>query len=164
MNKVIVIGCPGSGKSTLSINLSKITELPLYHLDMLYWNADRTTVDKAVFTQRLERILKEDKWIIDGNYGSTIEMRICACDTVIFLDYPTDVCIDGVLSRRGRPRQDMPWVESEDEEDAEFLKFIKSYNNISRPKVLHLLEKYSMKNIIILKSRKESENFLTNIS
>ncbi len=156
----MVIGCPGSGKSTLSIELSKITGLPLYHLDLLNWNADRTTVEKAVFMKRLEQVLKEDSWIIDGNYGSTMEMRMEVCDTVIFLDYHTDVCIEGVLSRRGKARQDIPWVEPEDEEDPEFMEFIKNYNDVSKPKVMELLNKYLTKNIIILNSRGEAERFL----
>ncbi len=163
MERVIVIGCPGSGKSTLSAELHRITGLPLHHLDMMYWNADRTTVEKAVFRQRLEKVLKQERWIIDGNYGSTMERRLQACDTVIFLDYPTDICIDGILSRRGKPRQDMPWIEREDEEDASFIEFVTAYNTDSRPAVIALLERYPMKNVILLKSRREAEQFLNSI-
>lgn len=163
MKKVIVIGCPGSGKSTLSIALSEITGLPLYHLDMMYWNANRTTVEKSVFMQRLTQALEKDEWIIDGNYASTIEMRLSACDTVVFLDYPTDACVDGIRKRRGRPRQDMPWVEKEDEEDAELLEFVVSYNDTSRPKLLELLSNYPEKSVIILKNRDEAQEFLNNI-
>ncbi len=163
MERVMVIGCPGSGKSTLSVELSRITGLPLYHLDMMYWNADRTTVDKAVFRQRLEQVLEEDRWIIDGNYGSTIERRLAACDTVIFLDYPTEVCLDGIRSRRGKPRQDMPWVEGENEEDTEFIRFVTDYNTVNRPVISELLNNNPTKNIIILKSRSESEAFLNSI-
>ena len=86
MQKVIVIGCPGSGKSTFSRALHNITGVSLYHLDMLYWNADRTTVSKEVFRARLAEIIAKDSWIIDGNYGSTLELRMQACDTVVFLD------------------------------------------------------------------------------
>ena len=99
MNKVIVIGCPGSGKSTFSRALHELTGLPLYHLDLLNWNSDKTTVDKKVFIEKLKNVIAQDSWIIDGNYGSTIELRLKECDTVFFLDYPVDVCIDGVKSR-----------------------------------------------------------------
>ena len=158
MKKVIVIGCPGSGKSTVSRALHNKTGIPLYHLDMMYWNADKTTVEKSVFLERLSAVLQKNEWIIDGNYGSTMELRMAACDTVIFLDYPLDVCLDGIKERRGKPRSDMPWIETE--EDAEFIEFIKNYNEQQKPKVLELLEKNSDKNIIIFKSREEADAFL----
>ena len=158
MKKVIVIGCPGSGKSTISRELHNKTGIPLYHLDMMYWNADKTTVEKSVFLERLSVVLEKDEWIIDGNYGSTMELRMAASDTVIFLDCPLDVCLDGIRERRGKPRSDMPWIETE--EDWEFIEFIKNYNEQQKPKVLELLEKYRDKNIIIFKSREEADAFL----
>ena len=158
MKKVIVIGCPGSGKSTVSRTLHNKTGIPLYHLDMMYWNADKTTVEKSVFLERLSDVLEKDEWIIDGNYSSTMKLRMAACDTVIFLDYPLDVCLDGIRERRGKPRSDMPWIETE--EDSEFIEFIKNYNEQQKPKVLELLKKYSDKNIIILESREQADAFL----
>ena len=158
MKKVIVIGCPGSGKSTVSRALHNKTDIPLYHLDMMYWNADRTTVEKSAFIERLSSVLEKDEWIIDGNYGATMELRMAACDTVIFLDYPLDVCLDGIRARRGKPRSDMPWIETE--EDAEFIEFIKNYEEQQKPKVLELLKKHSDKNIIIFKSREQADAFL----
>ena len=158
MKKVIVIGCPGSGKSTVSRALHNKTSIPLYHLDMMYWNADKTTVEKSVFLERLSAVLEKDEWIIDGNYGSTMKLRMAACDTVIFLDYPLGVCLDGIKERRGKPRSDMPWIETE--EDEEFIEFIKSYNEQQKPKVLELLKKYADKNIVIFKSREQADAFL----
>ena len=131
MKRVIVIGCPGSGKSTFARALREKTGLPLYHLDQLFWNADKTTVEKRVFLDRLSRVLGEEEWILDGNYASTMERRLAACDTVFFLDYPLDVCLDGVKARRGKPRGDMPWIETE--EDKEFIEFIKSFQKEQRP-------------------------------
>ena len=157
MKKVLVIGCPGSGKSTVSRALHNKTGIPLYHLDMMYWNADKTTVEKSVFLERLSAVLEKNEWIIDGNYGSTMELRMAACDTVIFLDYPLDVCLDGIKERRGKPRSDMPWIETE--EDAEFIEFIKNYNEQQKPKVLELLEKHGDKNIVILESREQADEF-----
>ena len=158
MKKVIVIGCPGSGKSTVSRVLHNKTGIPLYHLDMMYWNADKTTVEKSVFLERLSAVVEKDEWIIDGNYGSTMELRMTACDTVIFLDYPLDVCLDGIRERRGKSRSDMPWIETE--EDAELIEFIKRYNEQQKPKVLELLEKCSDKNIVILRSREQADVLL----
>ena len=159
----MVIGCPGSGKSTFSRALHQITGIPLFHLDMMYWNSDRTTVEKAVFLKRLSDAIQQNAWIIDGNYGSTIELRLQACDTVIFLDYPLEICLDGIRKRRGKARSDMPWIENEDEEDAEFIEFIKSYNTQSRPQIMDLLNLYSDKNVFIFINRTEADEFLSNL-
>ncbi len=161
MKKAIVIGCPGSGKSTFARALHHKTKLPLYYLDMMNWNADRTVVPREIFKTRLQNAIAGDEWIIDGNYGSTMEMRLQACDTVFFLDYPVEVCLNGIASRKGKKRDDMPWIENIGEEDAEFIAFIKSYNTESRPKVIELLKKYADKNIVIFHSREEADIYLT---
>lgn len=163
MNKIIVIGCPGSGKSTFSKELHNRTGIPLFHLDMMFWNADKTTVEKSVFRKRLFNILKLDKWIIDGNYQSTMESRLRECDTVFFLDYSLETCLEGVRARRGKARTDMPWIEKENEEDAEFVEFIKNYRSESRPIVLALLRQYEHKKIYIFKERSEAEEFLNRL-
>lgn len=163
MQKIIVIGCPGSGKSTFAKTLSSKTGIPLFHLDMLYWNRDKTTVEKDVFIQRLVSVLETEAWIIDGNYASTMEMRLAACDTVFFLDYPTEVCLEGIAARRGTPRSDMPWTEDPDFEDTEFIRFVENYATQSRPAVLELLKKSHTKEIRIFKSRSEAEEFLCSI-
>ena len=160
MERVIVIGCPGSGKSTLSRELHRITGLPLYHLDLLRWNADRTFVSRETLLEKLSPILASERWIIDGNYASTMELRLQACDTVIFLDYPAEVCEGGYLGRRGVPRPDMPWTERDDEIDEEFLSMIRNYGRDNRPAVLELLEKYSEKRRFVFRTREEAEAFL----
>ena len=158
MQKILIIGCPGSGKSTLARALQEKTGIPLCHLDMLYWNADKTVVEKEVFLDRLSAVLATERWIMDGNFSSTMEMRLAACDAVIFLDYPTELCIESVRTRRGKPRPDLPWIEQE--EDAEFMAYIKSFATERRPQILALLEKYGEKRIFIFKSRAEADAFL----
>ena len=158
MKKIIVIGCPGSGKSTFARALHQKTGIPLYHLDRMFWNADKTTVERSVFLARLHAVLEKDTWIVDGNYASTMELRLAACDTVFFLDYPLDVCLDGIRARRGKPRSDMPWVEVE--EDAEFTLFVRSFAERERPKILALLEKYSDKTVFVFSDRRKADAFL----
>ena len=159
---ILIIGCPGSGKSTLARKLQELTGLPLVHLDLLYWNADRTTVPKEIFLKRLDKALKKDRWIIDGNYLSTMELRLARCDRVIFLDLPTQVCLEGVRSRMGKERPDMPWIEIE--EDPEFLSFIKDFQEKSRPVIRSLLERYPNVEQIILTSREETERYLASLN
>lgn len=158
MKRVIVIGCPGSGKSTFARTLHNKTGLPLYYLDQMFWNEDKTTVEKQVFLERLSALLVRDAWIIDGNYASTMARRMAASDTVIFLDYPTEICLEGIRARRGKSRPDMPWIEVE--EDAEFVAFVEHFHEQERPKILELLAQSKDKTLLVFKSREEADAFL----
>lgn len=84
MKKIIVIGCPGAGKSTFARKLRDATGIPLYYLDMLYHKPDKTIVKREEFDIGLNDIIKKDNWIIDGNYQRTLELRLRECDTVFF--------------------------------------------------------------------------------
>ena len=160
MKKVIIIGCPGSGKSTFARKLQLVTGLPLHHLDLIYWKSDRTIVPREEFLEKLHQIMAQEQWIIDGNYASTMEMRMQVCDTVIFLDYPPELCLSGAQERKGKTRPDLPWVESNDLDDSEFMEYIRKFHELNRPTILSLLEKYSDKEIIIFHSREDAEIFL----
>ena len=161
MKKVIVIGCCGSGKSTFARHLHACIWIPLFHLDQLNWNADKTTVEKTVFLKRVKEVIEKDTWIIDGNYGSSMEMRMQACDTVFFLDYPVDICIQGIYDRVGKVRTDMPWIE--DEVDEDLIEFVKNYEKEDRPEVLNLLSKYKEKDIHIFRSRLDANRYLESL-
>ena len=162
MDRVIVIGCPGSGKSTFSRRLHEITQIPLYHLDLMFWNADKTTVEPSIFLDRLQKAMDQDRWIIDGNYSSTMKMRMEACDTIFFLDYDTDLCLRGIRDRRGKPRRDLPWIES-GEEDGEFLSFVHNFHVENRPIIMGLLEDFRQKTIVIFHNREECDRWLSDL-
>ena len=159
MKKVIVIGCPGSGKSVFSRTLHDITGLPLYHLDMINWHEDKTILSREELIEKINEIGATDEWIMDGNYGGTMELRMSLCDTIVFLDFPTDVCLEGIMARRGTQRPDMPWRDSNDLEE-EFIESVKNYYSQNRPTVLERIKKFSDKNVFIFRSRKESDGFL----
>lgn len=158
MKKVLVIGCPGGGKSTFARALAAKTGLPLHYLDMLYHRADRTTVPRAEFDAKLEEILQGDAWIIDGNYQRTLPRRLAACDTVCWLDYPTEVCLAGIEARFQKPRPDMPWVEME--HDPEFMAHIQAFQAQQKPKIAQLLAEVPEKTVYIFHSRAEGDEFL----
>ena len=121
-------------------------------------------MEKSVFRAKLREILSRDAWIVDGNYASTMEERMEACDTVFFLDLPTDVCLAGIAARKGKPRTDLPWVETSDTEDAEFLRFVREYRENSRPRVVELLNASDGKEIIIFRNREEISAYLHRFS
>ena len=154
IKKAIVIGCPGAGKSTFSKKLSTLTGLPLYHLDMIWHKKDKTTISREEFDTALKNIMSKQEWIIDGNYARTLENRIKECDTVFFLDIPTDVCLENVKTRIGKPRDDMPWIE--EHFDEEFKKWIIDFPDRELTEIYKLLEEYKkQKNISIFKSKEE---------
>ena len=162
MKKAIVIGCPGSGKTTFAIKLSNRTGLPLYHLDAVWHKPDKTHIPREEFDERIAEIFKESEWIIDGNYKRTIEMRLLECDTVFLFDLPVEVCIQGATERIGKERYDLPWLETE--LDPEFLQFIKDFSQDTLPYIYELIDKYKTeKEIVIFKSRKDADEFIKGI-
>ncbi len=162
MNKILVIGCPGAGKSTFSRKLAQKTGLQLHYLDMLWHRPDRTTVGREEFDENLQKILTTDQWIIDGNYLRTLKMRIEECDTVFFFDLPVDVCLAGVEARMGKPREDMPWTETE--WDEEFRQWILEFPKYQLPVIELLLESYKSDcRIIRFTSRKDADDFINTL-
>ena len=162
MSKIIVIGCPGAGKSTFSRKLSEVTGIKLYYLDMLWHKPDKTHISREEFDIGLEKIMTNESWIIDGNYTRTLEARLKECDTVFLLDYPLEICLEGAASRIGKKRVDLPWTE--DEFDEEFKQYIIDFSKDNLPVIYELLDKYrDTKKIIIFKSRNEADDYLENI-
>ena len=158
MQRAIVIGCPGAGKSTFARKLRARTGLPLYYLDMLWHRPDRTNVSRQAFDAALSAILATDRWIIDGNYQRTLEMRLQACNAVFFLDYPLPLCLAGAQERIGTKREDMPWVETEF--DPEFKQWIEEFPKTQLPGIRELLGRYAHKEIHTFHSRREADAWL----
>lgn len=163
MKKIIIIGCPGAGKSCFAKKLHSVTGIPLYHLDMIWHKPDKTHIGREEFDETLKRIFPEDAWIMDGDFSRTMEMRIQACDTIILFDIPYEICMRGIKEREGKKRDDMPWEAAET--DAAFLNEVKNYIPEHLPKVYQLLDKYRHnKEVIIFRAREEAEKWLEKIS
>ena len=159
MQKILVIGCPGSGKSTFARQLRDMTGLPLHYLDRIWHKPDRTTVSREAFDAALTEILAQDAWIIDGNYSRTLEQRIAACDAVFLMDYPTDVCLAGAAARVGQVREEMPWTE--ETLDPEFSQYIRDFAATQLPHVYELLAQYGEgREIVIFRSREDTDAWL----
>lgn len=156
--RILILGCPGSGKSTLARALAARTGLPLIHLDNLWWRPDRTHIPREQFDAALEQVLRGDRWIIDGDYSRTYEVRIAACDTVIFLDYGRETCLEGIAARIGQNRDDIPWTDTEP--DPALVQQVAAYERENRPRVLALLAQYPDKTALIFKNRAQTAHWL----
>lgn len=112
MNRVLVIGPCGSGKSTLARELAPRMGLPLIHMDQLGWQPGWVETEKAELHARIAGAVAGERWLIEGNYGSTLPARLERADTVIYLDFPIRLClwrlIRRIVTHRGRSRPDMP--------------------------------------------------------
>ena len=162
MKKVIVIGCPGGGKSTFARKLSAKTGLPLCYLDMIWHLPDRTTLSREEFAARLEQITARHEWIIDGNYLHTMPLRLSRCDTVFFFDLPVGVCLAGAEERIGKQRADMPWTENS--LDDEFRQWIIDFPTQQLPVINALLSEYKQKvKIVVFHTREEADAFLSRL-
>ena len=157
--RVLVLGCPGSGKSTFARKLQELTGLPLYHLDNLWWKPDRTHITREEFDRSLAELLTREKWILDGDYSRTYEPRLRACDAVFFLDYPEELCMEGVTCRVGQDRGDIPWTEQR--LDPELVRLVRQYRELQRPRLLALFAQYPEKRVVVFRSREEAQAWLT---
>lgn len=166
MKKIVVIGCSGSGKSVMSQKLSQVIDIPLYHLDKIYWKAGWVSTPKNEWDNLLEELIKKESWILDGNYRRTFDIRLEAADTIIFLDMSRLLCITSVVKRfvkfRKTSRPDMN-EGCKERLDISFLKWVWHYNKHVRPEVLDKLKDNKNKTIVVLKSRKEIGNFLSDL-
>lgn len=168
MKRVLVIGSGGSGKSTFSRRLREVTGLKLVHLDKLYWKPNWTETPKEEWRNIVAEIIKEDEWILDGNFGGTMEMRMDRCDTVITLDTSRYVCVYRAVWRVAnfRTSDDRPdMAEGCDERfDWDFIKWIWNYQNDSGLRVEALIEKFKdKKEIIRIRSNRGAKKFFAGL-
>jgi adenylate kinase family enzyme len=167
MQRVAIIGSGGSGKSTLAVQLGRALNLPVHHLDRLYWKPGWKATPNDEWQALVRRLCEESAWIMDGNFGGTIDLRLSACDAVIFLDLPTRVCLWGAIRRlityHGRSRPDMT-EGCHEKLDLDYFWWILTYRIRRRPKIMRKLHSLGReKRVLILGTRKATGNFLSGV-
>ena len=167
MEKVLLIGPGGAGKSTFAKEIGELTGIPVVHLDALYWKPGWIETSKDDWKRVVEGLLAQESWIIDGNYGGTLDLRLAAADTIIFFDLPPLLCIWRFLKRRikfhNKNRPDMTEGCSE-RIDWSFIKWIYNYRRDRRPGIMQKLEAVkSEKTIVIFNSPHAVSKFTESI-
>jgi adenylate kinase family enzyme len=164
MRKVLVIGSGGAGKSSFATRLGELLNIEVLHLDKYYWRPGWVEMPKEEWLKTVEELLGRDSWVMDGNYSGTLDIRLEACDTVIFLDMARALCLWRVLKRAviywkgGRP--DIA-EGCRERFNLEFIRWVWNYSRRTRPKVVEMLKANSeRKRIVWLRTRSEVERFL----
>ena len=165
MRRVLVLGCPGAGKSTLARSLGEALSLPVVHLDKLWWKSGWVNRTEGEFDALLDAVLLGEEWVIDGNYLRTLPRRLERCDAVVLLDYPRRVCLLRALRRiltwRGRTRPDMA-ADCPERLDGEFVRWIWEFHRTQRPQVLELLDGWTGE-LRVFRSPKDCARFLAKL-
>ncbi len=167
--RIMIIGSGGAGKSTLARQLGERLGLPVIHLDREHWQPGWVEPPRAEWEARVAELVAGERWIIDGNYGGTVGLRLAAADTVIFLDFPRVLCVWRVVQRflayRGRSRPDMT-PGCPEQLDAEFLRWIwHVFPRKTRPTILNLLTEHGAgKSIHILRTPRQVAALLASMA
>jgi adenylate kinase family enzyme len=164
MERVLILGCCGAGKSTFAKQLQTATGLTLIHLDQEYWQPNWTEPDAETWRNKVQTLADRPRWIIDGTYGGTLDSRLAKADTVIYLDVPTWKCLWRVVGRvwkyNGKQRPDMP-EGCHERWDWAFMHYVAAFNIVKRPKILGKLEAVSIaKTVLIFKKEEEVTDYL----
>lgn len=166
MQRIVIIGCGGAGKSTLAQELGKRTGLPVIHLDSIFWLPGWVEMNRDEFDRKIRAEMAKEAWIIDGNYNRTMPERVARCDTIIYLDFPRIVCLYGIfkrlLSNIGKTRPDMG-EGCPERIDWEFLKWVWNYNKDKRERNYRLLNEATHAETIVLKNRRAVKKFLKSL-
>lgn len=160
----MILGGSGAGKSTFARQLSQKTGLPLIHLDKEYWQPNWVEMETEIWQEKMQKLVEKTAWIMDGNYGGTLDIRLQSADTIIYLDRSRWLCLYRVLKRvfvyYGQPRPDMN-EGCKERFDWEFIKYVFHFNDRKRGKILIRISNFTpSKQVFIFNSNKAMQTFL----
>lgn len=167
MERIIILGCGGAGKSTLARQMGEVTGIPVVHLDRLWWRENWQHISPEAFDRLVAIEAAKPRWIIDGNYNRTISNRLEKCDTAIYLDFPRWLCLLGIAKRiltsYGRVRPDMG-PGCPEQFDWEFLQWVWNFNKNFRAELYDLLNHAENIQVIVLKNRSQVRKFRNSLT
>lgn len=162
MDRIAIIGCGGSGKSHLARELSAALGITPIHLDTVYYDQDWKPLGKEEFAAAQRELAAAPRWVIDGNYASSLPIRLQAADTVIFLDLPSRMCLWGIAQRRmrhGGGQHDAIGVYNRITWN--FIRYILNYQRTMAPRVRTLIAEHTGDaEVIVLHSRRATRRYL----
>jgi adenylate kinase family enzyme len=166
VDRIAIIGCGGSGKSHLARALGSALGITPVHLDTLYYGRDWKPLPKDKFAALQHELVTQPRWVIDGNYASSLPIRLRAADTVIFLNLPARACLAGIAQRRlrhGAGQHDAIGVY--DRITPNFVRYIIGYRRHMAPRVRRLIAEHAGDaEVIVLRSRRDARRYLAKVS
>lgn len=165
MDRIAIIGCGGSGKTHLANELATLVNLPLTHLDGVYYDTDWNPLPPEEFAALQRDLVAQPRWLIEGNYAGTLPIRLAAADTVIFLDLHAITCLAGIAQRRWRYRGGQHAKDGVyDRITWNFVRYIWRYRKTMRPRVHQLLDDHGVNaRLVTLTSRRQATRFVTQL-
>jgi adenylate kinase family enzyme len=166
VDRIAIIGCGGSGKSRLARALGDTLGITPVHLDGLYYDQDWKPLDKEQFAILQRDLVAAPRWIIDGNYASSLPIRLQAADTVIFLDLPAWACLWGISQRRLRHHGGQHGaIGVYDRITWNFIRYIAGYRKQMAPRVRQLIAGHAGDaQVVELRSRRAARRYLTAVA
>jgi adenylate kinase family enzyme len=166
VDRIAILGCGGSGKTTVGRRLAAHLNVPLTHLDGLYYDSYWNTLPPEKFAALQEEIVAGPRWVIDGNFTASMPIRFARADTVIFLDIPPIVCLWGILQRRYKYRGGQHAAQGVyDRITWNFIRYVMGFRRSMRPRVRAMISQHATHaDVVILTSRRAARRYLETVA
>ncbi|MGW5158895.1 topology modulation protein [Nonomuraea wenchangensis] len=165
MCRVAVVGSGGSGKSYVARELGRLLDAPVTHLDAVYYDDEWNPLPPEKFEAAQRELVAAPRWVIDGNYNSSLHVRLQACDTVVMMDMPTRVALWGILSRQLRHGAGQHASGVYNRIHWGVITYVATYRRRMRPKVLAKIHELAAgKPVVFLTGRAETRRWLEQVA